>query len=73
MCAKYEGIITGRAARRLVLEALAHRPAILRPATALAAHALAVVRARTEQPLVHVAREVIALAERTRYYLGNIN
>lgn len=56
---------TGRPARRLVAQALARGPRVLGPAAALAAHALAVVRPRAQQALVHVAREVVALAERS--------
>lgn len=58
-----EGIVTGRVTRFLALEALAGGTGVPRPADALAAHAFAVRWARTQQPPVHIAHEVVALAE----------
>lgn len=63
-------VVLWRHAHFGVLEALAGGPAVVRLAAALAAHARAVARAQL--PLVAVAREVVALAERARYYLSGV-
>lgn len=62
--------VTGRAAGRVILEAVAGRAGVLGAAVALAAYALPVIRSRAQQALIAVAREILAFTERTRDHLA---